>query len=98
MNLKIMTLVFILVEELVECSFCYYFNSNAGDSYRAGLFLGYSFYPKSNRLYVKLDQGCKGLAGNMDLLFIRGEKLRTYLDDVPEEFKFNQESVLLEIL
>src|SRR5574344_856583 len=69
--------------------FAIIFNSNAGDSYRTGLFLGYSFYPKSNRLYVKLDQGCKGLAGNMDLLFILGEKLRTYLDDVPEEFKFN---------
>jgi len=69
--------------------FAIIFNLNAGDSYRTGLFLGYSFYPKSNRLYVKLDQGCKGLAGNMDLLFIRGEKLRTYLDDVPEEFKFN---------
>jgi hypothetical protein len=76
-------------DKWLNAPFANIFNEDAGESYRSGLFVGYSFFPKKKLMYVKLDQGCKGLGGNFDLLFIRGEKLRSVLYDVPEEFQFD---------
>lgn len=64
------------------------FNTDAGSDYMHGLFVGYSFHPKSGRLFVKIDQGIRGIGGHFDILYMRGEMLRHCLDEVPEEFKF----------
>ena len=60
------------------------------DDYNNGLFIGFSVYPDKGYVYLKLDQGLVNINGNFNLPFVRGEKLRSNIDDIPKDFEFNK--------
>ncbi len=71
--------------------FVTFFNKNFSDSYKEGLFLGFSFYTDKGLVYLKLDQGISSINGDFNMFFVRGEKLRQdYITDIPSEFDFDQ--------